>query len=184
MKITAIETIRLASSPNLMWVEVHTDEGVTGLGETFYGVGAVEAHIHETVAPMILGKDPLRINDLARHTVGYVGFVGSAAEMRGASAIDIALWDLWGKSSGQPIYQLLGGRVRDSIPVYNTCAGTRYVQDGATQDTRFYGIGRKESKGYEDLDAFLNRADELALSLLEMGITGMKIWPFDFAAER
>ncbi|MCK5586723.1 mandelate racemase/muconate lactonizing enzyme family protein, partial [Candidatus Bipolaricaulota bacterium] len=58
MKITAIETIRLASSPNLMWVEVHIDEGVTGLGETFYGVGAVEAHIHETVAPMILGKDP------------------------------------------------------------------------------------------------------------------------------
>ena len=184
MKITAIETIRLASSPNLMWVEVHTDEGVTGLGETFYGVGAVEAHIHETVAPMILGKDPLRINDLARYTVGYVGFLGSAAEMRGASAVDIALWDLWGKSSGQPIYQLLGGRVRDSIPVYNTCAGTRYVQDGATQDTRFYGIGEKESKGYEDLDAFLNRADELAMSLLEMGITGMKIWPFDFAAER
>ncbi len=184
MRITAIETIRLPGSPNLLWVEVHTDEGVVGLGETFYGAGAVEAHIHETAAPMILGKDPLRINDLARYTVGYVGFVGSSAEMRGASAIDIALWDLWGKSTGQPLHQLLGGRVRDSIPVYNTCAGTRYVQDGATQDTRFYGLDKKDPKGYEDLDAFLNRADELALSLLEMGITGMKIWPFDFAAER
>ena len=123
------------------------------------------------------------INELSQFTVGYVGFVGSSAEMRGASAIDIALWDLWGKATNQPIHQLLGGRVRNSIPVYNTCAGTRYVQDGATQDTRFYGIEKKE-EGYQDLDAFLNRADELALSLLEMGITGMKIWPFDFAAER
>jgi galactonate dehydratase len=184
MRITAIETIRLASSPNLLWVEVHTDEGVVGLGETFYGPGAVEAHIHETVAPQILGKDPLRIADHAQFTVGYVGFVGSSAEMRGASAVDIALWDLWGRASGQPLCQLLGGRVRDSIPVYNTCAGTRYVQDGATQDTRFYGLDKKDPKGFEDLDAFLNRADELALSLLEMGITGMKIWPFDFAAER
>ncbi|MBN1857439.1 MAG: mandelate racemase/muconate lactonizing enzyme family protein [Dehalococcoidia bacterium] len=184
MKITAIETIRLASSPNLVWVEVQTDEGVTGLGETFYGPGAVEGHIHDTLAPMVLGKDPLRINEIAQYTVGYVGFVGASAEMRGASAFDIALWDLWGKASGQPIHQLLGGSVRDSIPVYNTCAGTRYVQDGATQDTRFYGIGTKDSRGYEDLDAFLNNADELALSLLEMGITGMKIWPFDFAAER
>ncbi len=184
MRITAIETIRLSSSPNLLWVEVHSDEGVVGLGETFFGPGATEAHIHETVAPLILGKDPLRINDFGRYTVGYVGFVGASAEMRGASAIDIALWDLWGKSTGQPLHQLLGGRVRDSIPVYNTCAGTRYVQDGAVQDTRFYGLDRKDPRGYEDLDAFLNHADELALSLLDMGITGMKIWPFDFAAER
>ena len=184
MKITAIETIRLATSPNFLWVEVLTDEGVVGLGETFYGPGAAEAHIHETIAPRLLGKDPLRIAEHAQFTVGYVGFVGSSTEMRGASAIDIALWDLWGKSSDQSISQLLGGRVRDSIPVYNTCAGTRYVQDGVTQDTRFYGVGKKDSKGYEDLDAFLNRADELALSLLEMDIHGMKIWPFDYAAER
>ena len=183
MKITAIETIRVPSSPNLVWVQIHTDEGVVGLGESFYGTGAVEAHIHETAAPYLLGKDPLRINEISMFTVGYVGFVGSSAEMRGASAIDIALWDLWGKATNQPIHQLLGGRVRNSIPVYNTCAGTRYVQDGATQDTKFYGIEKKE-EGYQDLDAFLNRADELALSLLEMGITGMKIWPFDFAAER
>jgi len=184
MKVTAIETVRVPTSPNLVWVEIHTDEGLVGVGESFYGTGATEAHIHGTAAPMILGRDPLRINQLALSTVGYVGFVGTSAEMRGASAIDIALWDLWGKATGQPIHQLLGGCVRDSIPVYNTCAGTRYVQDGATQDTRFYGIGNKDSQGYEDLDAFLNHADQLALSLLDMGITGMKIWPFDFAAER
>jgi galactonate dehydratase len=47
MKITAIETIRLEEFPNLLWVHVGTDEGLTGLGETFYGPGAAEAHIHD-----------------------------------------------------------------------------------------------------------------------------------------
>jgi len=184
MKITAIETIRLARFPNLIWVEVHTDEGLIGLGETFFGAEAVEAHIHEYAPRVLLGKNPLLVNSIAQFTPGYVGFVGSSTEMRAASAIDFALWDLWGKATNQPIHQVLGGRVRDSVPVYNTCAGTRYVQEGTAARTGSYGLNQEESKGYEDLDAFLNRADELAQSLLEMGISGMKIWPFDFAAER
>ncbi|MDA1311523.1 MAG: mandelate racemase/muconate lactonizing enzyme family protein, partial [Proteobacteria bacterium] len=55
MKISAIETIRIAEFPNLLWVHVHTDEGLIGLGETFYGPGAAEAHIHETIAPVLIG---------------------------------------------------------------------------------------------------------------------------------
>ena len=51
MKITALETIRIAERPNLIWVQVETDEGITGLGETFFGAETVEAHIHEYVAP-------------------------------------------------------------------------------------------------------------------------------------
>ena len=51
MKITAIETIRIAERANILWVLVHTDEGITGLGETFYGARTVEAHIHETLPP-------------------------------------------------------------------------------------------------------------------------------------
>jgi hypothetical protein len=70
--------------------------------------------------------------------------------------------------------------VREETKVYNTCAGYSYVQTRPTQGTDNFG-----TKGqYEDLDAFLNRADELAVSLLEQGITAMKIWPFDYAAER
>ena len=53
MKITGLETIRIAERPNLLWVHVHTDEGLTGLGETFFGAAAVEAYLHETVAPMV-----------------------------------------------------------------------------------------------------------------------------------
>ena len=56
MKITAFETIRLWEFPNLLWVHVHTDEGLVGLGETFFGSRAVEAQIHKTVAPLLLGK--------------------------------------------------------------------------------------------------------------------------------
>lgn len=187
MKITAIETIRVAEFPNLLWVHVRTDEGLVGLGETFYGPGAAEAHIHDTLAPALIGQDPLLVDRHHRAMTTYVGFVGSSAEMRGLSAIDIALWDLWGQATGQPIHQLLGGRVREEIRVYNTCAGYRYVQDAADQGTGNFGLPAKR-KGrrrddYEDLDAFLHRADELAESLLEMGITGMKIWPFDYAAE-
>ena len=51
MKITAIETIRLDEFPNLLWVQVHTDEGPIGLGETFFGPAAAEAYIHESAAP-------------------------------------------------------------------------------------------------------------------------------------
>jgi L-alanine-DL-glutamate epimerase-like enolase superfamily enzyme len=182
MRITRIETIRLEEYPNLLWVHVGTDEGLTGLGETFYGPGAAEAHIHEVIAPYLLGQDPLQIDRHQAHLLGYLGFVGSSAEMRGRSAVDLALWDLWGQATSQPLYQLLGGTVRDSIRVYNTCAGYRYVRTRPTQGTANFGLDGTEGP-YEDLDAFLTHPAELAQSLLEMDITGMKIWPFDYAAE-
>ena len=183
MKVSAIETIRIAEFPNLLWTRVHTDEGLTGLGETFYGPGSAEAHIHEVIAPILLGQDPLLIGRHHPRLIGYVGFTGASAEQRGRSAIDIALWDIWGKATGQPVHQLLGGAVRDSIRVYNTCAGYRYVRNREGQGTQNFGLSGNEGP-FEDLDGFLNSADELAHSLLEMGIDGMKIWPFDFAAER
>jgi galactonate dehydratase len=182
VKVTAIETIRLEEFPNLLWVHVETDEGLVGLGETFYGAASAEAHVHGIIAPYLLGKDPLQIERHQAHLIGYVGFSGASAEQRGRSAVDIALWDLWGKATGQPIHQLLGGAVRDDIRVYNTCAGYQYVRNKPVQGTANFGLGG-EAGPYEDLDGFLNRADEVAHSLLEMGITAMKIWPFDYAAE-
>ncbi len=183
MKITAVETIRTSEFPNLLWVQVHTDEGLAGLGETFKGPAAVEGHIHGMIAPYLLGKDPRQIEAHQPFLAGYVGFVGTSAEMRGRSAVDIALWDILGQSVGLPLCDLLGGRVRERIKVYNTCAGYSYVQTKPLQGTHNFGLDARKGE-YEDLDAFLNRADELALSLLEQGITAMKIWPFDYAAER
>ena len=182
LKITAIETIRIKEFENLIWVKVHCNEGLHGLGESFMWPASVEAHIHETLAPYLLGKNPLQIDLHWKKMNGYLGFRSTGAEMRAISAIDIALWDVWGKWTKQPLYQLLGGKSRESIRTYNTCAGYTYIRSADGQATDNFGLGQSQGP-YEDLEAFLNRADELAHSLLSEGITAMKIWPFDFAAE-
>src|SRR6185369_16710891 len=166
---TAIDTIRLGEFPNLLWVEVATDAGPVGLGETFYGAASVAAYIHETGAPYLLGKDPLQIDRHSRHFLNhYLGFKSVGAEMRGASALDIALWDIFGQATGQPVWQLLGGKSRDTVRTYNTCAGYRYVRAQPEQAVTNWGLPgtAARERPYEDLDAFLNRADDLAESLL------------------
>jgi galactonate dehydratase len=183
MKITALETLRLGEFPNLIWVRLDTDEGLVGLGETFMGAAAVEAYLHESVAPKLLGQDPRQIEARNASLANYLGWRSAGVETRGNSAVDLALWDLFGKSVGLPVCEALGGRSRDKIRVYNTCAGYRYVRDARAQAVANWHLG-EQGGPYEDLDAFLSRADELAVSLLEQGITGMKIWPFDIAAER
>ncbi len=186
MKITNVETVRLGEFPNIIWVRIHTDEGLTGLGETFMGAAAVEAYIHEWVGPKLIGKDPLAIESRNRDITGYLGWRGSGAETRGNSAVDIALWDIFGKAANMPVYTALGGKSRDDIRIYNTCAGYQYVRSTTNQSSANWGIGaaKKSAGPYEDLEGFLNRAGELSESLLSEGITGMKIWPFDPAAEK
>ena len=125
MQITALETIRANFHDNLIWLHIETDDGLIGLGETFYAPSAVEAYLHDTVAPLLLGGDASRIGAWnARLIRQPVGYASSGVEMRAASAVDIALWDLMGQQAGMPIHRLLGGLVRDRIRVYNTCAGT------------------------------------------------------------
>ena len=184
MRVTALETIRVAERPNLLWVRVETDEGVSGLGETFLLAATVEAYLHEHVAPRLIGRDPRAVDAIARDLVGYLGVRGAGAETRGNSAVDIALWDLWGRATGQPVAQLLGGFTRPSIRTYNTCAGPGYVADARGQVTANYGLPEGAPHPLDDLHGFTHRAGELAAELLEEGITGMKIWPFDEAAER
>ncbi|AZQ66307.1 mandelate racemase/muconate lactonizing enzyme family protein [Silicimonas algicola] len=180
MRITKLETIRLVERPNLLWLLVHTDEGITGLGETFYHARTVETYVHEVLAPRVIGRDPLQIDALSRDLVGYIGFRSSGAEVRGNSALDIALWDIFGKAAGMPVAQMLGGFTRPVIRTYNTCAGPEYIKSTEGQVSTNYGGGQD----LDDLTGFLTRADELAHSLLDEGITAMKIWPFDIAAEQ
>jgi galactonate dehydratase len=186
MKIARLETVRIAEFPQLLWLEIHTEEGLSGLGETFFNAGAVEAYLHDDVAPVLIGRDALAIDAIARDLVGYLGFRSTGVEARGNSAVDIALWDLFGKVAGQPVVQMLGGWTRDRVRTYNTCAGSQYMRKAETQSSRNWGLGSDSSSditGFDDLNDFLTRADDLAESLLAEGITGMKIWPFDRAAE-
>ena len=182
MKIVKLETIRIEERPNILWLRVYTDEGLIGLGETFFSAETVETYIHEFVAPRVIGRDPLQIDLLANELTGYLGFRSSGVEVRGNSAFDIALWDIFGKATDQPIAQLLGGFSRKEIRTYNTCAGTEYIKKSTGQQSDNFGLAA--GTDYDDLNGFLHKADELALSLYEEGITGMKIWPFDMAAEK
>ena len=183
MKITQLQTLRLGEFPNLVWVILHTDEGLVGLGETFMGAAAVEAYLHEWAAPQLLGKNPLHIEARNRDITGYLGWRGSGVETRGNSAVDIALWDIFGKAANMPVHTALGGKSRDNIRIYNTCAGYQYIRSAKNQTSANWGLASQQGP-YEDLQAFLHDAGELAHSLLAEGITAMKIWPFDAAAEK
>lgn len=186
MKVTEIETIRLEEYPAILFLQVHTDEGIIGLGENYVGVQTVEAFIHETIAPRLLGKDPLAINDLFEKLhQDFIGFSGSSVAVRATSSVDIALWDILGQVTKQPIYQLLGGKVRESIRAYNTCAGPGYAKgnSGIGRD-RATQIGGKIEDTYEDLVGFLKHPEDLIASLKDMGFTAAKIWPFDEASIR
>jgi L-alanine-DL-glutamate epimerase-like enolase superfamily enzyme len=165
MKITAVETIYLARGITVhqgdiqwLWVRIHTDEGLIGTGETYPWPEAEAAVVKRALAPILLGRDPLQIDRLWSDMFLAVNFSGWAgAEIRAISAVDMALWDLAGKASGLPIYQLLGGASRDEIRTYNTC--------------------------YDHID-FHSEPERLAESLLASGIRAMKIWPFDPIAKQ
>jgi galactonate dehydratase len=180
MKIERIETIWHTDFPNVLFVQVHAD-GLVGLGETYYYAEAVESYIHSVAAPLLIGTDATRIAAINRLLEGYVGYAGSGIETRARSAIDIALWDLAGKRCGLPLHDLMGGRTRDSIELYNTCAGTQYMRREG-QSTRNHGRGIDGK--WEDLDRFMSDAGGLAQELLSEEIRGMKIWPFDAYAEQ
>jgi galactonate dehydratase len=185
MRIIALETLRPAVQPNLLLVQLHTDRGVAGLGEAFFGAGAVEAYLHEGAAPVLLGIDDPTPERAAGLLAPYVGYQGGGAEIRGNGAVDLALWDLLGKRAGLPVVDLLGGAVRDRIKVYNTCAGSGYVGASSRQASDNWGLAAGGvQRPYEDLAAFLHRPAELAGELWAEGLRGMKVWPFDQAAER
>ena len=186
ISIASIQTVRSTLQPNVLQVIVTDSEGTTGLGETFYGASVVEAHIHDVLVPTFLADRPAAEPSSVRDvSTGYVGYSGSGAEVRAQSAIDIALWDIAAKRRGVPLRTLLQPGAASTIPVYNTCSGTKYVNAQSRQSSQNWGIGdtTPPAGSYEDLWGFLNRPGELARELLEAGYRGMKVWPFDLAAE-
>ena len=143
---------------------MHTDSGLIGLGETVDKIPGAKAALHSTIAPLVLGQDPLDIEGLWRFVMDnimYHGFAG--AETRALSAFEVALWDIMGQHYGAPLYHLLGGKTRDEIPTYNTCLSFGSVKD---------------------YQAWHEDAGALARSLLADEIYAMKIWPFDQFSER
>jgi L-alanine-DL-glutamate epimerase-like enolase superfamily enzyme len=168
MKITAIESLQWAEYPRLLVIRVHTDDGIIGCGETVDKVHGSKGALHGTIAPLVLGQDPRDIEGIWRFVFDNIMYHGyGGAELRALSGLEVALWDILGKVYKAPLYHLLGGRIRDAVPTYNTCIGLSPYDDYAL----WHDDGGKN-------------AGKLAHSLLDDGISAMKIWPFDPFSER
>ena len=126
MKITSVRPWLIKSTASywgeFLFVEVNTDAGITGWGEitttTRIANRALNGMI-EQIGAMLVGEDPARIEQLWHKLFRSFTYMGSrGAAVQCVSAIDIALWDIHGKAMGKPIYELLGGPVRDEIALY------------------------------------------------------------------
>ena len=120
MKITGITTHTVGNRwKNWLFVRVDTDEGIHGLGEGSLNgfCRTVEAAVHE-LEPMVIGRDPFAIESLVLHLARDLYSEGGQIHGAAMAAIEIACWDIKGKALGVPIYELLGGLVRDRVPVY------------------------------------------------------------------
>jgi galactonate dehydratase len=120
MKITRFETfLANAGLRNYLFLRLTTDTGLTGIGEATleWQEKTVQTLAHEWVEGRVLDRDPFDIEAIIRNLVRDQ-YQGGATVMTAISGVEIALWDIVGKSCGQPIYKLLGGRVHEHIPAY------------------------------------------------------------------
>src|SRR6476646_8300200 len=120
MRITAIDTY-IAGNPwkNWLFAKVSTDEGIHGVGEgtlNYFGK-TVEAAIHE-LTPLVLGMDPFQVEIISQRLIRDVYTEGAQIHLCAAAAIEIALWDIIGKATKQPIYNLWGGRCHEKLRAY------------------------------------------------------------------
>jgi D-galactarolactone cycloisomerase len=139
VKITDVKTIRLrATIPaegqvlsrsgvrntrSTTLVQVETDDGVSGIGSCSGNGELIEIIIEKVLKPLLVGMDPTAIEDIwdrAYMRGGHKEFGTRGIGIVALSGVDIALWDILGKVRGLPIYQLLGGKCRDKVPVYAT----------------------------------------------------------------
>ena len=124
MKIIGLETFRVP--PRWLFLAVHTDEGITGWGEPIVEGRAetVQAAIEE-MSHRLIGSDPTRIEDTWQLLTRGGFYRGGPILSSAVAGIDQALWDIAGKVHGVPVYDLLGGPVRDRVRVYGWIGGDR-----------------------------------------------------------
>ncbi|MFC6719227.1 mandelate racemase/muconate lactonizing enzyme family protein [Natrialbaceae archaeon GCM10025810] len=135
VEITDIRTCVVEGNFEWNLIQIETDAGVTGIGESYRGGGIPE--LVEYTKRFLIGENPLDVQRLFRRIIqemsGHGGTTGKV--ITAASGIEIALWDVAGKVLDVPVYQLLGGKFRDEVRIYCDChAGEAYaVEDGYTE---------------------------------------------------
>ena len=139
------------------WVRIHTNNGITGIGETYPSINGELGALKDIAKEYLIGKDPRDIDGIWKDLYKYQSMRNAGgSEMHILSAIDMALLDILGKSTGLPLYRLLGGKTRDKVKVYNTV-------------TDYWAINN--TKMGPD-------TEKIVTFLLDRGITAMKIYPF------
>ncbi|MGH9341857.1 MAG: galactonate dehydratase [Acidobacteriota bacterium] len=117
IRITRLETFLV--QPRWLFLKVHTDAGITGLGEPIVeGRALTCAQAVEEIAPYLVGKDPRRVVHHWQAIYRHAFYRGGPVLTSALSGIDQALWDIKGKALGVPIYELMGGPTRNRIRVY------------------------------------------------------------------
>ena len=142
MKITKLETFHV--KPRWMFLKISTDEGICGWGEPVVEGRArtVEMAINE-LRPVLIGADPMRIEHLWQTMYCTTFYRGGPILTSCISGIEQALWDIKGKKLGAPVYELIGGRVRDKIRMYSHTGG----------DTPEHAAANAKKRGEEGFDA-------------------------------
>lgn len=142
MKITDIDIIVSCPGRNFVTVRVSTESGLTGVGDaTLNGREiAVAEYLRRHVVPALLGRDPLRTEDIWHYLYRGAYWRRGPVTMTAIAGIDTALWDIKGKAAGLPVYQLLGGRSREAVTVYGHASGST-VADAVASTQRYLDRG-------------------------------------------
>jgi len=162
MKISGIETylVRLDHRRrNIPFVRVLTDEGLHGVGEA-YSVGPDSATVKviEDFAEWLLGRDPFDIEGLWQLMYAGSRFPGGSVVNAAISGIEHALWDIKGKALGVPVYQLIGGKCREKVRVYESIAG--HAPEELADNAR----SLVEERGYTALKMFQSLEHDAGLA--------------------
>ena len=160
MKITHIGSVLLKPTGWVL-VKVKTDEGITGIGEAYHGAGVHQIAVDERLTRPLIGQDPRNVDKLFRDMMNSMSASGfyQGAVMSAISGIESALWDITGQAAGVPIWQLLGGKFRDKIRIYNDCHA------GETEKPEAYAAKAREveARGFTaikfDIDPLPSRRD-------------------------
>ena len=143
MKIVNAKVIVCCPGRNFVTLKIEAEDGIYGLGDaTLNGRElAVATYLTEHVIPLLIGRDARNIEDTWQYLYKGAYWRRGSVTMTAISAVDMALWDILGKSVNRPVYQLLGGASRESVLVYGHA-------NGATLDDTVAAVGRFISLGY------------------------------------
>jgi galactonate dehydratase len=176
MRITSIETFTVP--PRWLFLRMETDDGTVGWGEPIVeGRAATVAAAVDELADYLLDRDPRAIEDI--WTVLYRGgfYRGGSIHMSALAGIDQALWDIKGKHHGAPIFDLLGGAVRDRIKVYSWIGGDRPSETAsAARAAVARGFGAVKMNGTSELQ-FIDSWDKVDLCVQSVATVREAVGP-------